>query len=152
MREQGEALVEVMPFWLAHYPHQQLDFYLQGDGYQKPFLWGSNYIPGASITNLLYRWNLTGRTPSRSVPWAQIGGGFLWTNHKFPAPVAILGVSTSVINFTPPVNIGENIFTQKNRSLDFAVKAVHISNAGLGDHNPGLNITLQFSAGYSWWR
>jgi len=50
------------------------------------------------------------------------------------------------------VNIGENIFTQKNRSLDFAVKAVHISNAGLGDHNPGLNITLQFSAGYSWWR
>jgi hypothetical protein len=63
-----------------------------------------------------------------------------------------MDANTSVINFTPQGAIGESIFIKKNRSLDFAFKAVHISNAGLGVNNPGLNITLQFSAGYSWWR
>jgi hypothetical protein len=32
------------------------------------------------------------------------------------------------------------------------MKVIHISNASLGDHNPGLNFTFQFSAGYSWWK
>jgi len=84
----------------------------------------------------------------RTLPWMQLGGGLLWTNHKFP----LLGGSTSVINFTPQVGIGESIFIRKRQSLDFAIKAVHISNAGLGDNNPGINATLQFSMGYSWWR
>ena len=149
---QGEAVVEVMPLWLAHYPLQEISFHTVGfTGETGHELYGPYNIPGASITPL-YRWNLTGRTSRRSVPWAQLGGGLLWTNHKFPAPEPIIVDSTSVINFTPQGGIGESIFIRKNRSLDFAFKAVHISNAGLGVNNPGLNITLQFSAGYSWWR
>jgi hypothetical protein len=142
-----------MPFWLAHYPMQKLYVHVvgnSGEGGYIPF--GPYNIPGASITPLLFRWNFTGRTSSRSIPWAQLGGGILWTNHKFPAPDPIMDANTSVINFTPQGAIGESIFIKKNRSLDFAFKAVHISNAGLGVNNPGLNITLQFSAGYSWWR
>jgi hypothetical protein len=29
---------------------------------------------------------------------------------------------------------------------------VHISNASLGDSNPGVNATVQFQIGYSWWK
>ena len=85
---------------------------------------------------------------SRAVPWAQLGGGLLWTNHKFP----LLGGSTSVINFTPQIGFGESTFVKKNQSVDAAFKIVHISNAGLGDNNPGINFTFQFSVGYSWWK
>jgi hypothetical protein len=152
LRGQGEAVVEVMPFWLAHYPLQETrvcdpPFGCGGDLPFRPY-----NIPGASVTPLLYRWNVTGRTSRRSIPWAQLGGGLLWTNHKFPVADPITNANTSVINFTPQGAIGESIFISKNRSLDLAFKAVHISNAGLGVNNPGLNITLQFSAGYSWWR
>ena len=105
-----------------------------------------------SITPLLFRWNFRERASRRSVTWAQLGGGLLWTNHKFPVPNPLMTESTSVINFTPQGAIGKSIFIKKNRSLDFALKAIHISNAGLGNENPGLDITLQFSAGYSWWR
>ena len=152
LRGQGEAVVEVLPFWLAHYPLQKFYYCTPPYGCGGYFLYGPYNIPGASITPMLYRWNFTGRTSRRSVPWAQLGGGLLWTSHKFPAPAPGIGGSTSVINFTPQGAIGESIFIKKNRSLDFAFKAVHFSNAGLGNSNPGLNITLQFSAGYSWWR
>jgi len=98
-----------------------------------------------SITPFLLRWNFSQRDSARVVPWAQLGGGLLWTNHKFP-------VSTSVINFTPQVGVGVNIFNRPKHSVNFAMKVIHISDAGLSDYNPGLNQTLQFSAGYSWWR
>jgi len=28
---------------------------------------------------------------------------------------------------------------------------MHISNAGLGDTDPGVNVSLHFSVGYRWW-
>ena len=152
LRGQGEAVVEVMPFWIAHYPSQNLHYYSQLYGYGGYDLWSGQNVPGASITPLLFRWNFRERASRRSVTWAQLGGGLLWTNHKFPVPNPLMTESTSVINFTPQGAIGESIFIKKNRSLDFAFKAIHISNAGLGNENPGLDITLQFSAGYSWWR
>jgi hypothetical protein len=145
----------VIPFWLAHYPFQQIYFYnsssLKGD-YTGNITYGPFTIPGASVTPLLYRWNFTGRVPRRSVPWAQLGAGLLWTNHNFPAPEPVLGDRTSVVNFTPQGAFGESVFLGKKQSLDLAFKAIHISNAGLGANNPGLNVTLQFSAGYSWWK
>jgi hypothetical protein len=149
LRGKGEAVLEVMPFWLAHYPQQKI-YYGGSRGVIGSFPYGPTNISGASIA-ASYRWNFSGRVSRRSVPWAQLGGGLVWTNHKFPVD-PLTGGSTSVINFTPQGGIGESIFIRKNRSLDFAFKAVHISNAGLGDTNPGLNITLQFSAGYSWWK
>jgi hypothetical protein len=150
LRGRGEAVAEVIPFWLAYYPKQERHIHFTNEPYQPggSSPWGPYSLCGTSVTPLLFRWNFVQRASSRYVPWAQLGGGLLWTNHKFP----LLGGSTSVINFTPQVDIGENVFIKKNRSLDFALKVVHISNASLGDHNPGLNLTLQFSAGYSWWK
>jgi lipid A 3-O-deacylase len=151
LRGRGEAAIEILPFWLADYPKQVRHVYVSNEPGVLFAPFGPYRSYGASVTPVLYRWNLKPiliRNERPIVPWAQLGGGLLWTNHKFP----ILGGSTSVINFTPQAALGQSIFIRNNQSLDFAAKAVHISNASLGDSNPGLNVTLQFSVGYSWWK
>jgi lipid A 3-O-deacylase len=155
LRGRGEAMLEVIPFWLARYPRSELVFYQVGGpvetipGLSLP----ARNFSGASVTPFLLRWNFSDRKPGRIVPWAQLGGGLLWTNHKFPPSSLYPYIGdTSVINFTPQVGFGANVFTHGRHSFNFAMKVIHISNASLGDQNPGLNATLQFSAGYSWWR
>jgi hypothetical protein len=32
-----------------------------------------------------------------------------------------------------------------------AASGVHISSASLGDKNPGVNASVQFQIGYTWW-
>ena len=151
LRGRGEAAVEIVPFWLANYPKQPITVYYTNNQPPSHFTFPALRRYGATITPVLYRWNFMKQEASRVSPWAQLGGGLLWTNHKFPI-VPLTTENTSVINFTLQVGAGVNISIKRNRSLDFAVKAVHISNASLGDNNPGLNQTLQFSAGYSWWK
>lgn len=151
LRGRGEAVVEILPFWLGNYPVQTQQFCVRSGADAGACLytfWGPYKFYGASATPLLFRWNFMKNDRSSVIPWTQLGAGVLWTDHKFP----LLGGSTSVINFTPQVGIGESLFVRKNRSLDFAIKAINITNAGLGANDPGINVTLQFSAGYSWWK
>ena len=87
-------------------------------------------------------------------------GGVLWTNHKYPAfggppyneqndgPNA----DASVWNFTPQGGVGVHYFLRPRRSIDFGANAIHISSASLGDRNPGVNASVQFSLGYTWWK
>jgi len=148
LRRRGEVMLEVIPFWLAHYPRQDLVVhasqynYTASSGYFGPI-----NMYGASVTPLLYRWNFQRNPSSRTLPWAQLGGGLLWTNHKFP-----YAGDTSVINFTPQIGFGLNTRVRTHQTLDLGLKVIHISNAGLGDNDPGINYSLQFSAGYSWWK
>ncbi|HEX4156631.1 MAG TPA: acyloxyacyl hydrolase [Acidobacteriaceae bacterium] len=133
---------------------------------------GGTYT-GASVTPIILRWNFTrGR---RLMPWIQGAGGLIWTNHKYPGfGIALpsgtgattigppLGqtyldndgpsADTSVWNFTPQFGVGAHYFVRPRRSIDFAANAVHISSASLGDKNPGVNASVQFSVGYSWWK
>jgi hypothetical protein len=158
LRGRGEAMLEVMPFWLARYPSQTIAQLVVNEkgSVTAPYQWNGDNVHGASITPFLLRWNFSQRDSARIVPWVQLGGGLLWTNHKFPLyfhqQTDQFESSTSVINFTPQVGAGINVFNRPKHSVNFAMKAIHISNASLGDHNPGLNQTLQFSAGYSWWK
>jgi lipid A 3-O-deacylase len=157
LRGRGEAMLEVMPFWLARYPSQTIAIYNNsGQLLTAPFPWNGHDIHGASITPFLLRWNFSQRDSARIVPWAQFGGGLLWTNHQFPLhfypSTIIFDGNTSVINFTPQMGAGVNIFNRPRNSINLAMKAIHYSNAGLGDYNPGVKLTFQFSAGYSWWR
>jgi lipid A 3-O-deacylase len=149
LRGRGEAMLEIMPFWMAQYPPQLQVLRFNGSTFTESSHWNGERFHGASVTPFLLRWNFSRRDSARFVPWAQLGGGLLWTNHKFP--YSYLG-GTSVINFTPQLGVGVNIFNNNRRSVGLSMKAVHISNASLGDHNPGLNITLQFSTNYSWWK
>jgi hypothetical protein len=149
LRGRGEAMAEVIPFWLAYYPRQTQTIYFAGNLMPPTSVQLATYSShGASLTPLIFRWNLARHGNSRIVPWAQLGAGVLLTNHKFP----ILEGSTCVFNFTPQYGAGVNLFDHSRHSINLAVKMVHISNARLGDYNPGMNKTVQFSIGYSWWK
>ena len=149
LRGSAEALLEITPFWLARYPMQNLVFtQSQQNGTATQPGYGPVSRYGASITPLLFRWNFPQHRQSRIVPWTQLGWGVLWTSHSFPT--AVLG-STSNFNFTPQLGAGVSTFLRPHQSLDLGVKAVHIYSMGMGSNDPGVT-SLQFSAGYSWWR
>jgi hypothetical protein len=50
------------------------------------------------------------------------------------------------------MGVGFHYFLRPRRSIDFSANAVHISSASLGDKNPGVNASVQFSVGYTWWK
>ena len=90
---------------------------------------------GVSFTPFNLKYNFT--VFRNSVPYLELGGGVLFTNHDVPD-------GTNAVNFTPQAGIGVQ-FPLKRRSNDYfgiALKYIHISNAGLATPNPGLN-TLQ---------
>ncbi len=113
---------------------------------------------GVTVTPIILRWNFT--RGHRLMPWAQAAGGVLWTNHKYPAygqgPVNLVNngpnADASVWNFTPQGGVGVHYFLNPRQSLDLGANGVHISSASLGDRNPGVNASVQFSIGYSWWK
>ncbi len=157
LRGRGEAVVEVIPYWQVSRPAQTVAIYLPGRS--APSLLGdvaSYSIHGASITPLQFRWNFLKKDTSRFVPWIQPGIGLLWTNQDFPQGYGDAAkppiVTTSKINFTPQLDLGENIFVHKNQSISLSVQAIHITNFGRTTYNPGVNIIVEFKAGYSWWK
>jgi lipid A 3-O-deacylase len=153
---QFELGAEFMPLWQAYTPK-----YLRANCYEQPGipLTCSNLFPtggtytGLSITPVILRWDF--RSRGRFLPWIQGAGGLIWTNHKFP-PIGPYPVpnhlGTSVFNFTPQFGLGVHYFVKPKQSISLSANAVHISNASLGDSNPGVNASVQFSIGYTWWK
>jgi hypothetical protein len=157
LRGRGEAVVDVMPYWQVRRPAQTVAVYLPGVNASS---FSSNVaaysIHGASITPLQFRWNFLRHDTSRFVPWVQPGFGFLWTNQDFPQGYGTALkpplVTTSHINFAPQVDFGENIFVHRSQSIDLGVQVIHITSFGLKPYDPGVNVVVEFRAGYSWWR
>ncbi len=156
MRGQFEYAAEVMPWWQGYAPPFQrytvTETSADSFAVTGPYRTGGAYN-GASITPIILRWNLTGGR--RVLPFVQGAGGLVWTNHKFPpvGPYQPPGhQATSVWNFTPQFGVGLHYFLKPNRSITFGANAVHISNASLGDANPGVNASVQFLIGYTWWK
>jgi lipid A 3-O-deacylase len=161
LRGNFEYAVEVFPFWQSYTPKFQKPFCTNPPGAPEvctaPYTVGGTFT-GASITPIILRWNLVEH--KRFALWGQAAGGLLWTNHKYPAfggppynsqndgPNA----DASVWNFTPQGGIGVHYFVKPHRSIDFGANAIHISSASLGDRNPGVNASVQFTLGYSWWK
>jgi lipid A 3-O-deacylase len=157
LRGQFELAMEVIPYWQAYTPK-----YLRANCYQQPggplsctplYLTGGAYT-GISVTPAILRWNLLS-AGHRVLPWVQGAGGLIWTNHKFP-PVGPYPVAnhqgTSVFNYTPQFGVGVHYFVKPRQSISISANAVHISNASMGDSNPGVNASVQFSIGYTWWK
>jgi lipid A 3-O-deacylase len=145
LRGQFELAAELIPLWQAYTPK-----YLRANCYQQPggplscsnlFPTGGTYT-GVSVTPAILR-------------WIQGAGGLIWTNHKFP-PVGPYPVAnhlgTSVFNYTPQFGLGVHYFIKPRQSISVSANAVHISNASMGDANPGVNASVQFSIGYTWWK
>ena len=156
LRGQFEYAAEVIPFWQAYTPK-----YLRANCYQQPggpltcsqlFPTGGTYT-GVSVTPIILRWNLRGW--GHFQPWVQGAGGLIWTDHKFP-PIGpypkVNHLGTSVFNYTPQFGIGVHYFVRPKQSISFSANAVHISNASMGDANPGVNASVQLSLGYHWWK
>ena len=162
-RSNFEYAAEILPYWQAFTPKFQrvsLTPVAGSTAYSvsAPYTVGGTFT-GASITPIILRINLAKR--GRITPWFQAAGGLLWTNHKFPAygntdPLNFTmngpNGETSVWNFTPQGGVGLHYFTRKDRSIDFSANGEHISSASLGDRNPGVNASVQFAIGYSWWK
>ena len=158
LRGQFEYSAEFMPWWQGRTQRfERFNLYATDNpniaaishGYDT----GGAYN-GISITPILLRWDFATST-RRILPFVQGGGGLIWTNHKFPpvGPFPAPGhQGTSVWNFTPQFGVGFQYFLKPKRSITFNANAVHISNASLGDANPGVNATVQFQIGYSWWK
>jgi len=154
--------VQVLPYFQAFTPYfQRVRCQAIPGGpiieCSQPYTVGGTFT-GASITPIILRWNFARH--GRWTTWGQAAGGLLWTNHKFPAygstavNLQVNGPNgeTSVWNFTPQGGIGIHYFTKPNRSIDLAASGTHISSASLGDRNPGVNASVQFTIGYSWWK
>lgn len=148
----------IMPLWQAYTPAPHLQPYECIAPNGRPYVCflpvGGGTYTGVSLTPVIFRWDFLTRS-RRIQPWFQAAGGLIYTTHKFPPDVLVAhgtAGGTSVWNFSPQGGIGVHFFTQPKRSVDLEVNAVHISSASLGDHNPGVNASLQVQVGYTWWK
>jgi hypothetical protein len=147
----------IMPLWQAYTPapHTQSFLYPCSTGtcyFVAPDGGGTYY--GVSLTPVILRWNFLTRS-KRFQPWFQGAGGLIYTTHKFPPDQLIphgTPGGTSVFNFSPQGGAGVHYFIRPRRSIDVELNAVHISSASLGDHNPGVNASLQVQVGYTFWK
>ena len=102
---------------------------------------GNAQYAGA-IDPFIAKWNFTGgKTVS---PYLAAVGGVLFSTSNLPPG------NTSQINFTSGAEMGAQWFRQSKNSIDFAVKIYHLSNASIGNKNPGINGAVQFMVGYTW--
>lgn len=146
LRGQFEYAIELIPYWQAFTPKQTYILTQPNTLVIRQVTTGGTYS-GLSMTPIMLRWNLV--RWKRAMPWVQGAGGLIWTNHKFP-PNGSRG--TSVWNFEPQFGLGIHYFVRPGQAITFAANAVHISSASLGDSNPGVNATVRFQVGYTWWK
>jgi lipid A 3-O-deacylase len=100
----------------------------------------------AGIAPIIWKWNFIGSGKRKVVPFFEAVGGVLFSADKFPPG------DTARVNFQTGPGIGFNIFPRPNRAVTFNFRALHISNASIGNENPGINASLQFQIGYRWFK
>jgi lipid A 3-O-deacylase len=94
---------------------------------------------GVALNPVNLKWNFT--SLNRTIPYLELGGGVLFTNHAVP-------LNTSHVNFLTHATLGLHIFHTEVCAITPAIKYEHISNAGLTTPNPGVN-SVQFTIGLS---
>lgn len=156
-RGQFEYAGELMPYWQAFTPapHQQPAICRDpatGLTYPCSVPYGGGTYTGFSLTPIILRWDF--KAGRRFAPYFQAAGGLIYTTHKFPPDVLVVHGQpggTSVFNFSPQGGFGINYFLRPGRSIYVSGSGIHISSASLGDKNPGVNASVQFQIGYTWW-
>jgi len=76
-------------------------------------------------------------------PFVEANGGVLFSTQDVPQP------DTSQVNFMSGVQGGFHYFIKEKRAITFSTQVIHISNASLGNHNPGINASVHFRLGYT---
>jgi lipid A 3-O-deacylase len=101
-------------------------------------------IYGGSFKPLIWQWNFT--SGRKFAPYVAAAGGIVFSNSNVPPG------NTSYVNFTPQAVAGTRLFVKPRRALFFEGSLGHLSSASLGNHNPGYNVTLVFTVGYTWFK
>jgi len=96
----------------------------------------ANTAYGVGFDPLGLKWNF--QRQGRISPYLELTGGVLFTNHDVPT-------GTNTVNFMDQAALGMHILGAK-RNVSLELRYMHISNAGLGNLNPGIN-TLQVRLG-----
>ena len=110
-------------------------------------LWsGYKNVYGFSANPLVLKWNFPTHAGSKLAPFFLAQGGLIYSSVNIPPG------DTSKLNFTTGAGIGMHVFTRPDRAVTFDVRAIHLSNASIGNHNPGINASLQFSLAYTWFK
>jgi hypothetical protein len=118
LRGSFEYAVDIVPMFLVFQP--------------------TNTAYGVGFDPFALKWNFERRAGHRLSPYLELTGGCLFTNHNVPA-------YTNTVNFMDQAALGTRIGSAKyNWSVE--LRYMHISNAGLGNLNPGIN-TLQVRLG-----
>ncbi len=96
----------------------------------------ANTAYGMGFDPLGLKWNF--QRHGRFSPYLELTGGCLFTNHDVPA-------NTNNVNFMDQAALGTHILGKKY-NVSVELRYMHISNAGLGNLNPGVN-TVQVRLG-----
>jgi len=96
----------------------------------------ANTSYGAGFNPIDLKWDFA--TRGTVVPYLEIDGGTLFTNHNVPT-------GTNAVNFTSSGVFGVH-FLGERRNWSIEARYMHISNAGLANPNPGIN-TFQVRLG-----
>jgi lipid A 3-O-deacylase len=128
---------------------EHLPWFLRGD-----FEWAVDAMPvytfftpsgtvyGGSFKPVIWQWNFT--RGQKFAPYVAAAGGIVFTTKNIPPG------NTSYVNFTPQFVVGTHLFTRPRRAVFLEGSLAHLSSASLGRHNPGYNVSLLFTVGYSW--
>jgi hypothetical protein len=116
LRGRFEYAVDAVPLFLAFQP--------------------ANTAYGAGFDPLGLKWNF--QRHGRFSPYVELTGGVLFTNHNVPE-------YTNTVNFMDQAALGTHILGAKY-NVSVELRYMHISNAGLGNLNPGVN-TVQVRLG-----
>jgi Lipid A 3-O-deacylase (PagL) len=92
--------------------------------------WSSGRARGVGLAPLQWRWNLTPR--GRLYPFAEIGGGALWTTDPIPR-------GTTGSNFMTHAGVGFRVLAGGGGGLVAGYRLHHISNGNRLRQNPGVN-------------
>lgn len=118
-------------------------FELAGDIIPLDEYWIIGHQYAGGIDPVVFKWNFT--KPCKVAPYFAAVGGVLFSTRDLPLP------GTATVNFTSGPEIGAQIFRGDRSSWDVSLKAYHLSNASIGNHNPGINASLQVMLGYTWY-
>ena len=114
--------------------------------YQRFYWNNSPVINGFAANPVILKWTFIGDGKQRDAPFILATGGLVVTGTNLPPG------DTNTLNFTPGFGCGVHVFTTPSQAITADLRAIHISNATLGNHNPGVNASLQMSVGYTWFK
>ena len=100
-------------------------------------------VGGAGFSPVGFQFNWL---PEKRVqPLFELTAGFIRSAHEFPLP------DSTRWNFTLSIGLGLQFSVRPGRLITAGYKLHHVSNANLGDVNPGINTNV-FFAGFSWFK